>query len=118
MTDADQRGISRKAGLYFWEVLNREGVNHVRMAVLILFPTWKATSSHYGPHSDLEKEAKMIGACATDTVERPTSPKCYLQTCDIRGKQSSIFRSHFSHAAGPHPSRCTWETVEGTTLKY
>lgn len=87
MTDADQRGISRKVGLYFWEVLSREGVNHVRMTVLILFSTWEATSSHYGPHNGLEKEAKMIeGACVTDTVERPTSPKCYLQTFDIRGK--------------------------------
>lgn len=33
--------------------------------------------------SDPEKEAKMIeGACVTDTMERPTSPKCYLQTFD------------------------------------
>lgn len=86
MTDADQRGISRKAGLDFWEVFNREGVNHVRMAVLVLFPTWDATSGHYGPHSDLEKAIMIEGACVTDTVERPTSPKCYLEAFDISGK--------------------------------
>lgn len=52
MIDADRWGMSRKARLYFWEVLSREGVNHVGMTVLILFSTWKATSSHYEPHSE------------------------------------------------------------------